>query len=113
LALLLRFWQPKEIWRFPDEAPATEMASQPKSPTGHGRSGIRENSAPASQPTLSTGQIVYAWMPWIFLSVLVFLWGWPSVKTFLSGGPAEKPNLLAGFSKLAFPVAGLHNRIYR
>src|SRR5260221_1513674 len=52
LAVLLRFWQPREIWRFPDEAPATEMGSQ---------------------PPLSRRQVVYAWMPWVFLSVLVFL----------------------------------------
>lgn len=92
LAVMLRFWQPREIWRFPDEAPAAETAKQ---------------------PVLSARQVVYAWMPWVLLSVLVFLWGWPSVKSALNGGPAEQPNFLAGASKLTFPVAGLHNRVYR
>jgi lactate permease len=67
----------------------------------------------ASQLPLSRRQVVYAWMPWVFLSVLVFVWGWPSVKSALNGGLDGKPNLLAGYSKLTIPVAGLHNRIYR
>ena len=92
LAVMLRFWQPKAIWRFPDEAPAKDMALQ---------------------PALTTRQVVHAWMPWVFLSVLVFLWGWPSIKTALNGGPADKPNFLAGYSRPTFPVAGLHNRVYR
>jgi lactate permease len=92
LAVMLRFWQPKEIWRFPDEAPVAEAAEQ---------------------QALSPRQVAYAWAPWMFLSVLVFVWGWPSVKTALSGGSAEKPNLLAGYSKPAFAVAGLHDRVYR
>src|SRR5690606_2966117 len=39
LAVFLRFWQPKEIWRFPDEA----------------------DQAVAERPMLSRGQIAYAW----------------------------------------------------
>jgi lactate permease len=92
LAVLLRFWQPKEVWRFADEPPAAEM------PRG---------------AALSSGEIVHAWMPWVLLSVLVFLWGWPPIKTALNGGDKDHPNALAGISKLAFPVAGLHQRVFR
>src|SRR5262245_5356684 len=60
LAVLLHFWQPTTIWRFPDEAPAV------------GR---------VPGPPLTIRQVVHAWMPWVFLSALVFLWGWPSVRT--------------------------------
>lgn len=93
LAVMLRFWQPKEIWRFPDEA-AVATSSE-------------------SEPPLTTGQVVYAWMPWVFLSVLVFLWGWPPVKTALNGGTSKEPNLLAGYTKFVVPVPRLHGRIYR
>ena len=58
--LLLRFWQPAEVWRFPGENPAART--------------------PDELP-LGTRQIVYAWMPWVFLSAMIFAWGWPSWKT--------------------------------
>ena len=92
LAIMLRFWQPREIWRFPDEPPVAEVAVD---------------------PSLTTRQILKAWMPWVFLSVLVFAWGWPSVKLSLNGGPPDHPNLLAGSTKFSFPIPGLHNLVYR
>jgi lactate permease len=92
LALMLRFWQPKEVWRFPDES-VTTMTS-------------------ADAP-LTTRQVMHAWMPWVFLSVLVFVWGWPSFKQTLNGGTADHPNALAGYTKFNLPVPGLHNHIYR
>ncbi len=49
LALFLRFWQPKQIWRFADEAPHDEMP-------------------PAV--SLTRGQVAYAWVPWALLSLL-------------------------------------------
>ena len=52
-------------------------------------------------------------MSWVFLSVLVFAWGWPDVKVTLNGGSADRPNVLAGYTKFTLPVPGLHNRVYR
>ena len=92
LAILLQFWQPREIWRFADEPPAAEMNAE----------------AP-----LVTRQVVTAWMPWVFLSIFVFVWGWPAVKITLNGGPDKQPNVLAGYTKFAVPVPGLHNRVFR
>ena len=43
-----------------------------------------------------------AWLPWLVLSVLVFAWGLPMVKTFLNGWSAPK-----------IPVPGLHNLVQR
>jgi lactate permease len=43
-----------------------------------------------------------AWMPWIALTVLVFLWGLPQVKNGLNALSAPK-----------IPVAGLHNLVER
>jgi lactate permease len=92
LTLFLRVWHPRETWRFPDERA-----------TAH---------SPDERP-LHAGQVAYAWTPWVLLSVMVFLWGWPPVKSFLNGGSAGQPNALAGISKLSMPVPGLDKLIYR
>jgi lactate permease len=92
LAVMLRFWQPKEIWRFPDERTAEPAVS----------------AIP-----LTTRQVAHAWMPWVFLSLGVFVWGWPAVKLTLNGGSEDHPNALAGYTKFAVPVTGLHNLIFR
>ena len=52
---LLKFWQPKKIWRFDEE---------------------RRPPTPSSRRT-PAGAAFMAWMPWIVLSVLVFAWGTP------------------------------------
>ncbi|MGF1578922.1 MAG: L-lactate permease [Gemmataceae bacterium] len=62
LALFLRLWQPREIWRFPEEKTAADASETPH---------------------YTIGQIAYAWSPWVFLSVFVFLWGLGDVKAFL------------------------------
>ncbi|MCC6127180.1 MAG: lactate permease LctP family transporter [Pirellulales bacterium] len=89
--VFLRFWQPKNLWRFPEERTPQEK----------------------NRPPLGAGKIAYAWMPWIILSAMVFLWGLPSWKTMLDGGTANRPNLLAGISKVSFETPALHQRIYR
>jgi len=53
--IFLKVWQPKRIWRFPDE--------------------------PASKPhTYTTGQVMKAWLPFAILTVFVVTWGLPSIK---------------------------------
>ena len=91
LAVFLRFWQPKEVWRFPDEA-------------GQPVDDVRE---------LTRGQIAYAWVPWVLLSVLVFLWGGPQFRELLNGGSPERPNALAGVSRVAWPIPALDEHVYR
>jgi lactate permease len=93
LTLFLRVWQPTEAWRFPDE-PAT-----------------LENSP--SAPGIPAARVAHAWMPWVFLSVAVFLWGWPTFKTALNGGSPDQPNSLAGVSSITVPIAPLDAAIYR
>jgi len=90
LAVFLRFWQPRETWRFPDEPPPQPDA--------------------AARP-LSRAQVAYAWMPWVILSVMVFAWG--ASKTALNGGSDKHPNALRGISKVSIPVPGLDRRVYR
>jgi lactate permease len=92
LTVFLRFWQPKEIWRFADEPPHAD-------------------EAPA--PPLTRRAIGYAWFPWAVLSILVFLWGEPHVRTALNGGEAAHPNALAGVTKLSWPMPALDGKVYR
>lgn len=59
LMLLLKFWKPREQWNM-----------------------SRSSAAPAGIPSsaLSAVQIRQAWLPWLLLSLLVFIWGVPTVK---------------------------------
>ena len=64
LIVLLKFWKPRRTWRFSDEEQEPESALQPRVPAA---------------------AALRAWMPWIILSILVFIWGIPSTKVFLNG----------------------------
>jgi lactate permease len=80
LLLLLRFWQPRSIWRFEherDDAPS--MATQP--PAGPGAA---TQGNPADIPTHSRQDKRRAWVPWMLLGLIVFVWGLPQVKAFLN-----------------------------
>jgi lactate permease len=86
LIVFLKSWKPKTIWTSvslkgheADSGQAHEMAA----PTRHPR-----------------GDVIRAWMPWVFLSVFVFIWGLPVTKAWLNGIFAP-----------AFPIGGLHNLI--
>ncbi len=59
-------------------------------------------AAPATPQRHPKGQLIRAWLPWLVLSVLVFLWGIPQVKA-----------LLDGVSVVRVPVPGLDRLIYR
>jgi lactate permease len=60
LVLLMRFWRPRTIWRFSNESES-----------------IME-SAPTGRETF------VAWLPWLVVSLLVFIWGLPDVKNFFN-----------------------------
>ncbi|OMQ23722.1 L-lactate permease [Serratia oryzae] len=69
LTLFLRVWQPKRIFRFENaEGPVTE-------PT-------------LTQHSYTLGQIVRAWMPFIFLTATVTLWSIPPFKALFAKGGA-------------------------
>jgi lactate permease len=65
MAVLLRFWRPKEIWPMETaDALATAAAAAPTKP------------APRA--------VAQAWLPWLILSVCVFVWGAPEIKKSLN-----------------------------
>src|SRR5215813_1338524 len=74
LALFLKVWKPNRIWRMQDcEIVKGEMA------------------IPTQEQTKSSSrEILRAWLPWIVLSVVVFLWGLPQMKALLDSASAPK-----------------------
>ncbi|MEY4168110.1 MAG: hypothetical protein RIR52_1934 [Acidobacteriota bacterium] len=62
LVILLKFWRPRDTWRFPSDDQKTASSDRPA-------------------PMVA----LRAWSPWIILSVLVFIWGVPQTRQFLNG----------------------------
>jgi lactate permease len=86
LALFLRVWQPRETWRFPDEAATT--VGQDFHPDHACQDG---NPDPRPTPR----QLVRAWVPWALLTMFVLCWGLPQIKNTLRRAslPIEVPGL--------------------
>ncbi len=84
--LLLKFWQPKTIWKL--DRPA-------------------EPSAKAEVIDVSPARIRQAWTPWILLSLFVFLWGIPAFKSAANkfSAPAFAVAKLDKLVARSFPVA--------
>ena len=124
LALFLRFWQPKHIWKSA-EAEVRDQRSEVRDQrsevgdqrievsTGRGSDRVvthKEESKYEEQSTkivsddrvYTTNEILRAWLPWIILSVVVFIWGLPQTKAFIDG-----------LSLLRIPVPGLDKLVLR
>ncbi len=104
--VLLRFWQPRTLWRFPHERDADAA-------NGIVHGARRSVGAAAASPRKPTaGEALKAWSPWLILSVFVFLWGYPEVKAWLGN-----LHVTAWRSGLAFRPTfewpGLHNLVMR
>lgn len=97
LIVLMKYWQPAENWRFPSE----RDDSQPVTP------GIVDCEAVDSKAVMK------AWMPWVLMTLFVFIWGMPQVNTFLSGGAKDKPNALHKYAAISIPIPGLNGKVYR
>ncbi|KQX39343.1 L-lactate permease [Variovorax sp. Root434] len=86
LVLFLRVWKPKNIW--------TSVSLK-------GHEADSGEAGPAVAPTKhSSAAVIRAWTPWLILTVFVFIWGLPVVKTWLNAIFAP-----------SFPIDGLHNMI--
>jgi lactate permease len=109
LATFLRFWQPKHIWRFEvstasggDRADAKESVSEAR-PSGRTLANEALADARASDTIRnSKSEMFKAWLPWIILSVVVFVWGLPQTKGLLDGIAAPK-----------IPIPGLDKLVMR
>jgi L-lactate permease len=83
LALFCRVWKPQQIWEFPSEQGRSASPQR----LGDLTPETEENGAVAVEAAPSTGATVLrAWMPWVFLSVIVIIWGLPPMKALMNGG---------------------------
>lgn len=74
--VFLRFWQPRNIWRFEGDPSLGARASRPHDSEAET---IRDHAG--ETPALPGRQIARAWMPFVMLAAFVLLWGLPSIKT--------------------------------
>jgi len=74
LAFFCRVWQPKDHW---ESAAVAE---------------VRPPQVAAASDRHPTSSVARAWMPWVFLSIAVILWGLPVTKTALTG-PVLAPSI--------------------
>jgi lactate permease len=121
LAWFVRVWQPRDVWEFPETrnrdgvrgaGPALREAAPAGSPLRAAREPLLATPAPAA--------VLRAWVPWLFLSLAVILWGLPPVKALLNGGPRGLATFQAGerpyVSRALAPswnVPLLHRTVFR
>ncbi len=74
LALFLKVWQPKNIWR--QESGDRSQGDSERDVVGPA---VGRQSAIGNRKSAMLGP----WLPWIILSVVVFIWGLPQTKSFL------------------------------
>ncbi|MBA2876624.1 L-lactate permease [Thermaerobacillus caldiproteolyticus] len=100
LTIFLKFWKPKQIFRFPSEA-YSEVAV----------------TAQAQLVTHTGGAVLKAWSPFLVLTAFISLWGVPEVKLALTGHYEGTNSLLKAINvlghRLTFmpEVPGLNNKI--
>jgi lactate permease len=88
LAGFLKIWRPKTVML------GTTRDSEFVSP--------EEAEKRMQRHSHSTQEVLSAWLPWVILAVIVFIWGLPQMK-----------NWLNAISNPQFPIDGLHNLVQR
>ncbi|WP_025918142.1 L-lactate permease [Herminiimonas sp. CN] len=86
LTLFLKVWKPAKIWT---------------SAAGKFKGGSAQDVASVVH-SYSRAEVFRAWMPWLILSVLVFMWGVPEWK-----------KVLDGISVFKYQWPGLHNMVQK
>jgi len=94
LTLFLKVWKPKEIWT------STKILGR------HDDSKVDDPAAVAAEARASAASasisVVKAWMPWVILTVFVFVWGIPEFK-----------KLMDGLWQFKFPIPGLDKAVLK
>lgn len=98
LALFLRVWHPAQTMTDPPRDWSSDTISPEARPQA---AGAQATPAPLADK-LSRQAVINAWIPWVILSVFVFLWGVPQFKVLLDGIWVAK-----------LPVEGLHNLVQK
>jgi lactate permease len=112
VALFVRVWQPREVWEFPAAG---------SSPAARGAATSQPVAARVATNAEGSGpSVLRAWVPWLFLSLAVILWGLTPMKALLNGGPRGLAAYRAGerpyVSRVLSPswnVPLLHRAVFR
>jgi lactate permease len=105
LTIFLKFWKPKQIFRFAAES---ELAAT---------SANALHSHSSTKKQYSSGQIFKAWSPFLVLTAMISLWGVPTIKLALTGNYAGTNAILKAINSighvltLAPAVPLLNNKI--
>ena len=83
LGVLLKCWRPKDNWKPAD--------------------GVESEEAP--KPTHTPAEIIRAWVPWVLLSVCIFIWGLPHFKKFTTGADSLGRSLRELFDSVGSATA--------
>jgi lactate permease len=98
----LQVWRPREVWTSPALRTRDDSAATMGSPAPLG-AGVPGPGGAATLPRqASRNEIIWAWVPWIILSVIVAIWGTGWFKAIV--------NPIFTWS---YPVPGLHNVIQK
>ncbi|MGL5207481.1 MAG: L-lactate permease, partial [Acidaminococcaceae bacterium] len=85
LTLFLRVWKPANVWRFENEAPVSKAKSK------------------SDHSDLTFGKVIKAWSPFLFLTVMVVLWGLKPVAAVLDSVTIKW--MMPGLHKMIVQVA--------
>lgn len=114
LILFLLVWHPRKQWAEPAAASGHVPVLVGAASVGNGdmRAAPDRPASAVTPPTDAGGadrpaphtpaKVFHAWLPWLILSLWVFVWGLPQVKA-----------LLDGFSAMKIPIPGLHELVQR
>lgn len=102
LALFLKVWQPKSVFRFKDEKIPDTSKPAPKKNFHQGELVLEHSATVDTSKSYSTGQIIKAWSPFLILIVMVTLWG---------GVKSVKDAI--GKLTVIFPIPGLDKMILK
>lgn len=87
IIVLLKFWQPKTIWKLEKNEDTSPLPADPKN--------------------VNTKDIVRAWTPWVILTLFIFAWGIPTIKNELNSisAPQYEVSYLHNLVKRSPPIA--------
>jgi lactate permease len=102
LALFLKSWQPKNIWKIGAQGIGAQASLPADSPHPCGQIDQVADAADQAATGNRKSGMLTPWLPWIVLSIVVFIWGLPQTKSFLDGIAAPK-----------IPVWSLHKVVSR
>ncbi|HWI53897.1 MAG TPA: lactate permease LctP family transporter [Symbiobacteriaceae bacterium] len=103
LVLLTLVWQPPAPYEDMVEPEPLVINGRRLVPMAGGSAAVVGSEG----PRYGGGQIAFAWVPWILLTVFVFLWGQPAIKAALMRPLLGIPTLVS------IPIPLLNNLVYR